>query len=83
MEGNDVAVTSDPPRDPMCVNDENSRVENGSNNDKVEIYDNDGKESVCEDIMENIGSENKCEKPSYKAVLTKTLVQFFLETTCF
>ena len=78
-----MAMTSDPLRDPMCVNDEKSRVENGSNNDKLEIYDNDEKEGVCEDIMENVGSENKCEKPSYKGVLTKTLVQFFPETTCF
>ena len=72
MEGNDVAMTSDPRRDLMCVNDEKSRVENGWNNDKLEIYDNDGKEGVCEDIMENVGSTNKCEKPSYKEVLTKT-----------
>ena len=83
MKGNDEVAASGMPRDPVGEDDEKLRDDNGSSNDKLEISGNDGKDGVCVDIMDNCGSNNKCEKPSYKVVLTETSMSIFPEMTCF
>ena len=83
MEGNDEAAASGTLGDLLGEDDEKLRDDNGSSNDKLEMFGNDGKDGVCVDIMDNGGSDNMCEKPSYKAVLTETSVPICPKTTCF
>ena len=83
MEGNDEATASGMLGNLVGEDDEKLSDDNSSSNDKLEIYGNDGKEGVCVDIMDNGGSNNKCEKPSYKVVLIETLMLIFPEMTCF
>ena len=83
MEGNDEVAASGPLGDPVGEDDGKLKNDNGSSNDKPEISGNDGKDGVCVDIMDNGGSDNKCEHSSYKTVLTETSVPIFPKTTCF